>query len=100
MRSVGYAKSANFLLFKIYFKLWFSEQSKIKMTTYKEVRSKIENLTLDEQMRLMKELASIVSYRNATSQRSIMDLEGLGKDIWQGIDAQEYIDQERQSWNG
>ncbi|ELS04205.1 hypothetical protein Xen7305DRAFT_00039330 [Xenococcus sp. PCC 7305] len=29
-----------------------------------------------------------------------MELEGLGKDIWQGIDAQEYVDQERSSWNG
>ncbi len=86
---------------KIYFKLWFSEQSKVKMTTYEEVRSKIKSLTLNEQMRLMEELASIVSHRKtATSKRSILDLEGLGKDIWQGIDAQEYIDRERQSWNG
>jgi hypothetical protein len=100
MRS-HYAKSANFLLFKIHFKLGFSEQSEVKMTTYEEIRSKIKSLTLDEQMQLMEELASIVSHRKiATSERSIMDLEGLGKDIWQGIDAQEYIDQERQSWNG
>lgn len=32
--------------------------------------------------------------------RSIMELEGLGKEIWQGIDAQEYVNQERASWNG
>ncbi|MGA7937162.1 MAG: hypothetical protein WCA35_26665 [Kovacikia sp.] len=32
--------------------------------------------------------------------RSIMELEGLGKEIWQGIDAQEYVNQERDSWNG
>jgi hypothetical protein len=71
------------------------------MTTYQEVRRQIETLTLDEQKRLMKELASIVSHRKkADSKRSILDLEGLGKDIWQDIDAQEYIDQERQSWNG
>jgi hypothetical protein len=71
------------------------------MTTYEEVHSKIKSLTLNEQMRLMEELASIVSHRKtATSEHSILDLEGLGKDIWQGIDAQEYIDRERQSWNG
>jgi hypothetical protein len=71
------------------------------MTTYQEVRRQIETLTLDEQKQLMKELASIVSHRKTVDcKRSIMDLEGLGKDIWQGIDAQEYIDQERQSWNG
>jgi hypothetical protein len=71
------------------------------MTTYQEVRRQIESLTFDEQKRLMEELASIVSHRKtADSKPSILDLEGLGKDIWQGIDAQEYIDQERQSWNG
>ena len=29
---------------------------------------------------------------------SIMELEGLGAEIWQGIDAQTYVDQERASW--
>jgi Arc/MetJ-type ribon-helix-helix transcriptional regulator len=31
---------------------------------------------------------------------SIMQLQGLGKEIWQGIDAQEYVNQERAAWNG
>ncbi len=31
---------------------------------------------------------------------SVLDLKGLGKEIWQGIDAQEYVDQERSSWSG
>jgi hypothetical protein len=73
------------------------------MTTYQEVRRQIESLTLDEQMRLMQELALIVSHRTpAKSKRNIMELEGLGKDLWRGIgiDAQEYVDRERQSWNG
>ena len=30
---------------------------------------------------------------------SIMGLEGLGKEIWEGIDAAEYIREERDSWN-
>jgi hypothetical protein len=30
----------------------------------------------------------------------MMELEGLGKEIWQGLDAQEYVNQERASWNG
>jgi len=32
--------------------------------------------------------------------RSILELEGLGIEIWEGIDAQEYVDRERRSWNG
>ena len=31
---------------------------------------------------------------------SILQLQGLGKETWQGIDAQEYVDQERTAWNG
>ena len=34
------------------------------------------------------------------AKRSIMELQGLGKDLWKGIDAQEYVDEERASWNG
>jgi len=30
---------------------------------------------------------------------SIMELEGLGKELWEGIDAVEYIRQERDSWD-
>ena len=32
--------------------------------------------------------------------RSILELEGKGKELWEGIDAQEYVDRERDSWNG
>ena len=28
-----------------------------------------------------------------------MELEGLGKELWQGIDDQEYVDRERESWD-
>ena len=31
---------------------------------------------------------------------SILQLQGLGKEIWRGIDAQEYVDQERAAWSG
>jgi Arc/MetJ-type ribon-helix-helix transcriptional regulator len=34
------------------------------------------------------------------SRTSILELQGLGKKIWQGVDAQEYVDRERASWNG
>jgi hypothetical protein len=30
---------------------------------------------------------------------SIMELHGLGAEIWQGVDAQEYINQLREEWN-
>jgi plasmid stability protein len=30
---------------------------------------------------------------------SLMELEGLGKEIWEGIDAGEYVEAERASWD-
>lgn len=33
------------------------------------------------------------------AKHSIMELEGLGAEIWEGIDAQEYVRQERASWD-
>ena len=32
-------------------------------------------------------------------QRRLSELRGLGKEIWEGIDAQEYIDQLRSAWD-
>jgi hypothetical protein len=62
------------------------------MTTYQDVRRQVENLTPDEQLRLLEELAEIVRRRRLVkAKHSIMALEGLGKEIWHGLDAQEYI---------
>jgi hypothetical protein len=30
----------------------------------------------------------------------IFELQGLGKEIWAGVDVEKYLDQERSSWNG
>ncbi len=71
------------------------------MTTYQDIRRQVENLTPDEQLRLLEELAVMVRRRMIVKPKhSIMVLEGLGKEIWHGLDAQEYINQERASWNG
>jgi len=70
-------------------------------TAYYEVLSRIQRLTPADQLRLLEELATLVR-RQVTTQarRSILELQGLGKEIWQDIDAQEYVDRERASWNG
>ena len=71
------------------------------MANYLEIRHQVESLTSDEQLRLLEDIAAIVRRRMISSpRRSIMELEGLGKEIWQGVDAQEYVDRERDSWNG
>jgi hypothetical protein len=71
------------------------------MTNYLDIRHQVECLTSDEQLRLLEDIVAIVRRRMISiPRRSIMELEGLGKEIWQGVDAQEYVDRERDSWNG
>ena len=71
------------------------------MATYQDIRRQVENLSPNEQLRLLEELAVIVRRRMLVNpKRSIMELEGLGKEIWHELDAQEYVNQERASWNG
>lgn len=36
---------------------------------------------------------------HAPEQLSILDLEGLGKELWAGIDPAEHVDEERKSWD-
>ncbi|MCP4360404.1 MAG: hypothetical protein GY796_20540 [Chloroflexi bacterium] len=57
-------------------------------------------LALPEQLQLLEDLTKVVRRRVDSESKtySVMDLEGLGAEIWQGIDAQAYVDQERASW--
>lgn len=52
-----------------------------------------------DQLRLVENLALMLRQHMVT-RRSITELRGLGKDVWQGIDAQEYVNQERDAWDG
>jgi hypothetical protein len=46
--------------------------------------------------RLFTELSKLVEQQRR-GRRRITELRGLGKEIWQGVDAQEYVDAERES---
>ncbi|MGB2727469.1 MAG: hypothetical protein WBD09_03195 [Halobacteriota archaeon] len=68
---------------------------------YGELLVRIQRLDPAEQLRLLEELVALVRCRMASQpRRSILELQGLGKEIWQGVDAQKYIDRERASWDG
>jgi plasmid stability protein len=36
---------------------------------------------------------------NESPRLSIMNLQGLGKDIWRGIDSDQYVEGERRAWD-
>jgi hypothetical protein len=73
----------------------------VARTTYQEVLEDVKHLRPEEQLRLLEELAAFLRRRIPTQpRRSILELQGLGKQIWQGVDAQTYVEQERNAWNG
>jgi hypothetical protein len=73
----------------------------LNMSNYQNICHQVKRLTLNEQLNLLEELAAIIRSRMVIKpKRSIMELEGLGKEVWHGLDIQEYLNQERDSWNG
>lgn len=68
-------------------------------STYDRILRLSEYLELPEQLELIETLTRMVRARVAGSTaRSIMELEGLGAEIWREVDAQEYVNQERATW--
>ena len=45
-------------------------------------------------------LGTAVDSGHSAEKVSVLELHGLGAEVWQGIDAQAYVDQERSSWIG
>jgi hypothetical protein len=70
-------------------------------SSYEHALKMAVSLSREEQLLLIQELEAHAP-RNPPSERarSILELCGLGKEIWEGIDAQEYVNRERASWNG
>ena len=69
------------------------------MSTYNQVLNMTRRLNLPEQLQLLEAITRMVRHQvDEPQSHSIMELEGLGAEIWQDVDAQEYIDQERASW--
>ena len=69
------------------------------MSTQTNVEALIEaakHLTLEDHERLLRALLG--ESRLPAGLRRITEIRGLGKEVWQGIDAQDYVNAERDSW--
>ncbi|MFZ0134333.1 MAG: hypothetical protein WAK95_17475 [Desulfobacterales bacterium] len=68
---------------------------------YNHVVSEIKTLSLYDQLRLLEQMVAIIRQKTSTGRtRSILELKGKGKNIWQKLDIKKYLDEERSSWNG
>ncbi len=63
-------------------------------------RQHIKSLPREERLHLLAMIAYDLAQDTTRSQtkRNIMELHGLGKELWQDIDAQEYVHALRQEW--
>lgn len=64
--------------------------------TVEEIIAAVAQLPEKDRLRLVQSLSA----KETDARRSITELRGLGKEIWRQQDAQEYVNQERDSWAG
>ena len=52
-------------------------------------------------LQLLARIAQDLAMSDASDEpeHSLLDLEGLGAEIWQGIDAQQYVNEQRDEWD-
>ena len=61
----------------------------------------IQGLRPEEQLSLVEIISARLKkkLRKKNMKHSILELEGLGANMWKGIDAQEYVRNERETWD-
>lgn len=62
---------------------------------YAELKARAER----RQHSLADEVAALLATALHDDRPSLLELEGLGKELWEGIDPAEYIENERRSWD-
>ncbi len=69
------------------------------VASYQHILMQVKQLEMIEQIRLLEAIAQLVQRETVSKpSRSIRELRGLGKEIWNNLDAQEYVNQERDAW--
>jgi hypothetical protein len=69
--------------------------------SYSQLLAQARQLEPADQLRLLEGLAVLLRQQlGHGSHQPITALRGLGREVWQGSDAQEYVDRERATWDG
>jgi plasmid stability protein len=64
-------------------------------TLYKALKARAES----RHRSVAQEVTHILSEVLAQQPLSILELEGLGRELWAGVDAARHVDEERASWD-
>jgi hypothetical protein len=69
--------------------------------SYQDILRRVQRLTIAEQNQLIEDIKRILRSNNVEEPlHSILELEGLGMEVWKGVDVEKYIEEERNSWDG
>jgi len=66
--------------------------------TIQDIMDEVRVMPIDERERLMQMIQETLD-QPKVKKHSIMELAGLGAEIWEGVDAQEYVNQLRNEWD-
>jgi hypothetical protein len=73
----------------------------IEKPSYDQLLSQASQLEPADQLRWLEGLAALLRQQWVEKpQHRITALRGLGREVWQGMDAQEYVERERAAWGG
>jgi plasmid stability protein len=65
-----------------------------------DLYEKLQRRAIEEHRSIAQEVTHLLQkLLEVPPSRSILELRGLGKDLWQGIDVDEYIERERAAWD-
>jgi hypothetical protein len=72
----------------------------IAMTVTQLYKQYIKPISITEQLELIALISKKLLVRTDVKEekRSLLELEGLGAEIWEGVDAQQYVDDLRNEW--
>jgi hypothetical protein len=78
-----------------------SLQARRAAMTIAEILHQAKTLSVQERKELVKLLVDSLDVHVAgpRQQRRLSELRGLGKEIWEGIDAQDYVNRLRSEWD-
>ena len=70
--------------------------------TYDDVVATLPQLDPEEQVELLQVLSKVLKknmLKTRKKKHSLMEIEGLGAEIWCDLDPKQYVRQERESWS-
>jgi hypothetical protein len=74
--------------------------NEMSSNAYREMLEKLPQLTRREKLKLIEEIFTGLQREiEKPPFRDIMEYKGFAKEAWESVDAQEYVDEERNSWD-